>query len=162
MNTLVLNAQCSTDATLENEDRLISEAKDVLYARLRKPGQCLESSDSVRDFLILELAELEREVFGCLFLDSRNRLIEYRQLFMGTVDSCSVYPREVLKAALQTNASAIVLAHNHPSGYAEASQADIKVTKDLKSILVELDIRVLDHFIVAGKNTLSFAERGLI
>ena len=116
----------------------------------------------MRDFLILELAELEREVFGCLFLDSRNRLIEYRELFMGTVDSCSVYPREVLKAALQTNASAIVLAHNHPSGYAEASQADIKVTKDLKSILVELDIRVLDHFIVAGKNTLSFAERGLI
>ena len=162
MNKLVSNAQCSTDATLEHEDRLISEAKAVLYARLKKLGQSLESSDSVRDFLILELAGLEREVFGCLFLDSRNRLIEYRQLFMGTVDSCSVYPREIVKAALHINASAIVLAHNHPSGYVEPSQADIKITKDLRSILVELDIRVLDHFIVGRNDTLSFAERGLI
>jgi DNA repair protein RadC len=101
-------------------------------------------------------------VFCCLFLDCRHRLIEYQEMFVGTIDSCSVYPREVVKAALKVNAAAVILAHNHPSGVAEPSEADQRITARLKSALALLDIRILDHFVIGDNTAVSFAERGLL
>jgi DNA repair protein RadC len=122
----------------------------------------LESPDAVKSVIALHLRELEHEVFACLFLDNRHRLIRYQQLFNGTINSASVYPREVVKAALAANAAAVVLAHNHPSGVAEPSRADIEITKKLKDALALVEIRVLDHIIVGDGYQVSLAERGEI
>ena len=112
---------------------------------------------------MLHLAELEHEAFAALFLNAQNRLIEYRELFRGTLTQTSVYPREVVKAALRLNADAVIFAHNHPSGLSEPSHADEVLTGSLKSALAVVDIKVLDHFIIAGRGEpLSFAERGLL
>ena len=116
----------------------------------------------VRDYLRTKIAELEHEVFVTLLLDSQNRLIEYIELFRGTLAQTSVYPREVVKVALSRNAAAMILAHNHPSGVAEPSRADELLTQSLKQALALVDVRVLDHFVVAGAETVSFAERGLL
>ena len=121
-----------------------------------------ESPQQVRDFLVLKLGNLTREVFFVLFVDTQNRLIASEELFSGTLTQTSVYPREVLKRALHHNAASIIFAHNHPSGIARQSSADELLTKQLKQALALVDVRVLDHFIVAGNNTLSFAERGLL
>lgn len=125
-------------------------------------GDLLASPAQVRDYLCLKLGALPREVFVVLFLDAQNRLLADEQLFAGTLMQTSVYPREVVKRALHHNAAALILAHNHPSGVAEPSQADACITTALKQALALVDIRVLDHFIVAGNTTLSFAERGLL
>lgn len=109
----------------------------------------------------LQLGALAYEVFGCLFLDNRNRLICIEYLFRGTIDGASVHPREVVKAALQHNAAGIILFHNHPSGVAEPSQADEFITRRLKKALGLIDVRVLDHLII-GEQTYSFAEAGLL
>jgi DNA repair protein RadC len=122
----------------------------------------MTSPELVRDFLRTKLAELPHEVFVTLLLDAQNRLVQYLELFRGTLSQTSVYPREVVKAALQHNAAAMILAHNPPSGVAEPSRADELLTQSLKQALALVDVRVLDHFIVAGAETLSFAERGLI
>lgn len=144
-------------------DAVIRNALAVLDSRLRAPGELLNSPQQVRDFLRLHLAELEYEVFGVLFLSSQNRLIEYRELFRGTLMHTSVYPREVVKEVLRLNAAAVVFAHNHPSGCREQSNADELLTRALKSALAIIDVKVLDHFIVAGHaSPLSFAERGLL
>jgi DNA repair protein RadC len=116
----------------------------------------------VRDFLRVKLGALEHEVFAVLMLDVQNRLIEYVELFRGTVSQASVYPREVVKESLARNAAALVLVHNHPSGVAEPSRADEHLTQTLKAALALVDVRVLDHLIVAGSDVLSFAERGLL
>jgi DNA repair protein RadC len=117
----------------------------------------------VRDWLRLKLASRQSEVFMALWLDAQNRLIRADELFTGTLTQTSVYPREVVKAALANNAAAVILAHNHPSGIAEPSQADELLTRNLKAALAMVDVRLLDHFIVAGTGTpLSFAERGLL
>ncbi|NJD25173.1 MAG: JAB domain-containing protein [Betaproteobacteria bacterium] len=117
----------------------------------------------VRDWLRLKLATRPHEVFMALWLDAQNRLIRADELFTGTLTQTSVYPREVVKAALACNAAAVILAHNHPSGVAEPSRADELLTQSLKSALALVDIKVLDHFIVAGNAApLSFAERGLL
>ena len=158
----VTDRQCFSNTLSEQENRLVNEAKGVLYARLQTRDLMLSSTNAVKDYLCLQLADRQREVFCCLFLDSQNRLIEYREMFVGTIDSCSVYPREVVKAALQVNAGALILAHNHPSGIAEPSQADMAITKRLKDALSLMDIRVLDHFIIGSDTLVSFAERGLI
>jgi DNA repair protein RadC len=105
---------------------------------------------------------LQHEVFVTLLLDAQNRLIEYVELFRGTLTQTSVYPREVVKVALTKNAAAMIMAHNHPSGVAEPSRADELLTQTLKQALSLVDVRVLDHFIVAGADTVSFAERGLL
>jgi DNA repair protein RadC len=105
---------------------------------------------------------LPHEVFVALLLDAQNRLVQYVELFRGTLAQTSVYPREVVKAALEHNAAAMILAHNHPSGVAEPSRADELLTQSLKQALALVDVRVLDHFIVAGADTLSFAERALL
>jgi DNA repair protein RadC len=105
---------------------------------------------------------MEREVFGCLFLDNRHRLIALEEMFLGTIDGASVHPREVVKRALKLNAAAVILAHNHPSGVAEPSQADELITARIRDALALVDIRVLDHLVVGGTTVTSFAERGLI
>jgi DNA repair protein RadC len=122
----------------------------------------LASPQSVRDYLRLHFVGQEYESFVVLFLDAQNRLIAANELFRGTLTQTSVYPREVVKEALKQNAGAVILAHNHPSGMAEPSRADEMLTNSLKQALSLVDVRVMDHFIVAGPETLSFAERGLI
>lgn len=118
---------------------------------------------AVRDYLRLHLAGLAHEVFFAIWLDAQNRLIAAEELFRGTLTQTSVYPREVVKKALWHNAAAVVLAHNHPSGVAEPSAADEFLTRELRQALALVDVRVLDHFIVAGQSPpLSFAERGLL
>lgn len=116
----------------------------------------------VRDYLVLRLGKLTREVFLVMFLDAQNRLHATEELFSGTLTQTSVYPREVVKRALYHNAAGVIFAHNHPSGIAQQSSADETLTTQLKQALALVDIRVLDHFIVAGNQTLSFAERGLL
>lgn len=122
----------------------------------------LTSPGSVRDYLRLFFTGREYESFVVLFLDAQNRLIAADELFRGTLTQTSVYPREIVKEALRQNAAAVIFSHNHPSGVAEPSRADEALTSSLKQALALVDVRVLDHFIVAGATTLSFAERGLI
>jgi len=122
----------------------------------------LQNPRAVRDYLTVHYAGQEREVFGCLFLDNRHRLIAVEEMFLGTVDGASVHPREVVKRALKLNAAAVILAHNHPSGVAEPSQADELITTRLRDALALVDIRVLDHLVVGGATVTSFVERGLI
>lgn len=121
-----------------------------------------QSPQQVRDYLVLKLGALTREVFMVLFLDAQNRLNAAEELFSGTLTQTSVYPREVIKRAMHHNAASVILAHNHPSGVAQQSAADELLTQQLKQALALVDVRVLDHFIVAGNQTLSFAERGLL
>lgn len=124
-------------------------------------GNCLTRSEQTRNYLRARLRDYKYEVFACLMLDNRNRVIAFRELFRGTIDGASVYPREVVKQALADNAAAVILAHNHPSGVCEASQADIRITERLQKALGLVDIRVLDHVIIGdGINCLS--EQGLI
>ena len=122
---------------------------------------CLTSPAQTTNYLRARLRDYDYEVFACLMLDNRNRVIAFREMFRGTVDAASVYPREVVKQALADNAAAIILAHNHPSGVSEPSQADIRITERLKKALQLVDIRVLDHVIVGDRVT-SFSEQGLI
>jgi DNA repair protein RadC len=122
----------------------------------------LSSPRAVRDYLRLTLAGREQEVFVVLLLDAQHRVIACEELFHGTLTQTSVYPREVVKCSLRHNAAAVIFAHNHPSGVAEPSHADEILTRSLKSALALVDIQVLDHFIVAGSRTMSFAERGLL
>ena len=122
----------------------------------------LTSPQQVRDYLCLKLGSLTREVFVVLFLDAQNRVLAYEELFSGTLTQTSVYPREVVKRALHHNAASVIFAHNHPSGIAEQSRADELLTTALKQALALIDIRVRDHFVVAGNTTLSFAEQGLL
>ncbi len=125
-----------------------------------RAGDALNSPKAVRDWLRLKLSGLGHEVFVAVFLDAQNRVIESEELFRGTLTQTSVYPREIVKRALAHNAAGVILAHNHPSGVAEPSQADRWLTDQLKSALGLVDVKVLDHFIVAGGSGLSFAERG--
>ena len=125
-------------------------------------GSALTSPEAVRDYLRLSLAALPHEAFVVLFLDSQHRLLAADELFRGTLAQTSVYPREIVKAALGHNAAAVIFAHNHPSGVAEPSRADELLTQALKQALALVDIRTLDHFVVAGHRVVSFAERGLL
>lgn len=137
-------------------------ARRALAEEIRT-GDLLSSPQAVRDWLRLQLAALPHEVFCALWLDNRNRLIVFEELFRGTLAQTSVYPREVVKQALAHNAAAVVFAHNHPSGAAEPSRADEMLTQSLKQALALVDVKVLDHFVVAGTAPpLSFAERGIL
>lgn len=135
--------------------------KRWLDEELRR-GDALASPEAVRSYLRLMFAGEEREVFVALFLDTQNRLIAGEKLSFGTLAQTSVYPREVVKRTLQLNAGAVIFAHNHPSGVAEPSRADELLTQALKQALALVDVRVLDHFVIAANKTTSFAERGLI
>ena len=142
-------------------DEILDAARTILARRVRK-GSALSSPHATRDFLRLQLATRDHEVFAILFLDNRHRLIEFVPLFRGTIDGATVYPREVVKEALARNAAAVILAHNHPSGVAEPSHADELITGRLRDALGLVDVRVLDHFVVTGDAIVSFAERGLL
>ncbi|MCW9048367.1 MAG: DNA repair protein RadC [Gammaproteobacteria bacterium] len=126
-----------------------------------KRGDSLTSPQETRQFLSSKLRDYTHEVFAVLFLDQRHRVIRFDEMFQGTIDGASVYPREVVKKALEYNAAAVIFAHNHPSGVAEPSQSDERITQRLKEALGLVDIRVLDHFVV-GDDVISFAERGLL
>ena len=140
-------------AVLEMANRRLSESI--------KRDDCLTSPADTMSFLRSQLRDQPHEVFACLMLDNRNRVIAFRELFRGTIDGANVYPREVVKQALADNAAAVIFAHNHPSGVSEPSDADINITERLKKALALVDIRVLDHVIV-GEQSLCFSERGLI
>lgn len=138
----------------------IREALALLERQLREPGASFTSSHAVRDWLRLQLASLEREEFIALFLDNQHCLITHETLFTGTINHTQVHPREVVKAALKYNAAAIIIAHCHPSGLAEPSNADRQITGRLKNALELMEIRLLDHLVVGGMEVVSFAERG--
>ncbi|HCH1218850.1 DNA repair protein RadC [Vibrio parahaemolyticus] len=141
-------------------DKVLDAAAEILATRaLRGDQYC--NPEAKKTYLSCKLKHHEREVFAVMFLDNQHRLIAFEKLFFGTIDSASVYPREVLKAALRVNAAALIFAHNHPSGDATPSQADKQITQRLKEALALVDIRVLDH-IVVGDSAISFAERGLL
>jgi len=127
-----------------------------------RAGNALTSPGAVRDYLRAAIGGHEHEVFVCLWLDAQHRVTACEELFRGTLTQTSVYPREIVKAALRANAAAVIFAHNHPSGAAQPSRADELLTRNLKDALALVEIKVLDHFIVAGRQTLSFAERGLL
>jgi DNA repair protein RadC len=127
-----------------------------------KEGAALTSPGAVRDYLRLAIGAREYEVFVCIWLDAQHRVVAIEEPFRGTLTQTSVYPREIVKAALAVNAAAVIFAHNHPSGAAQPSQADELLTRSLKEALALVDVKVLDHFIVAGNQAISFAERGLL
>ncbi|EPD9022657.1 RadC family protein [Escherichia coli] len=141
------------------EHLLIEQARKLLRASVRK-GKQLTSPDDVRDFLLFTLALRENEVFGVVLLDNQNRVQVWRELFQGAINEIPIYPREVVKLALQHNAASIILVHNHPSGSTEISAQDRHITQRLQQALELIDVRVLDHFIVAGDCTVSMAECG--
>ena len=149
-------------ALTAREKRTIYRAMGILEAHLRhSPSEVFNSPGAVRDYLTLKLAREEREQFVVLFLNVQHHLIEAETMFYGTLTQTCVSPREVVKQALYHNAAAVILAHNHPSGVIEPSQSDRVLTEGLKQALSLVDVRILDHFIIAGNNTLSFAERGM-
>lgn len=164
---------------LEAPDRDVMEAPGMglaKYAQLRaalelterylqcgfERGAAITDPGMTRRYLMTKLRAYTREVFACLYLDNQHRLIKYEELFFGTIDGASVHPREVVKGALEHNAAAVIFAHNHPSGIAEPSQADQRITDRLKSALLLVDVRVLDHMIVGDREVVSLAERGLL
>jgi DNA repair protein RadC len=125
-------------------------------------GDALDSVAATRRYLTARLRHQPHEVFACLFLDNRHRMISYEELFHGTIDGASVHPRQVVRRALHHNAAALIFAHNHPSGVAEPSRADEQITRRLKDALGLIDVRVLDHFVIGDGQAVSFAERGLL
>lgn len=141
-------------ATLELSDRYLGAGFDW--------GEAITDPSITRRYLRCKLGRYSREVFAVMFLDNQHRLVSYKELFFGTIDGASVHPREVVVRALANNSAAVILAHNHPSGVEEPSQADQRITERLKAALLLVDVRVLDHMIVAESEVLSFAERGLL
>lgn len=143
-------------------DRTIARALKILETRLSYEGTAMGNPAVTKKYLVCKLSELKSEVFGMLMLDSQHRVISSVNLFTGTIDGASVYPREVVRAVLEANAAAVILYHNHPSGVPEPSLADRQITRRLVDALALIDVRVLDHIIVGGVTTTSFAEKGLI
>lgn len=142
-----------------SESELITTAKNAIAERIPNTP-VFTSPDVVRDYLILELSDKPMEIFYVLFLNTRHKLLGMEAMFHGTIDGASVYPREVVRKALEYNAAAVILAHNHPSGNPEPSRDDIKITTRLKESLALVDIRVLDHLVVGQGSVVSLAERG--
>jgi len=157
-------ARCPLDpAAMDREDRLIARAKKALSRRLGMPGAAIDSTTTVKDFLMLELGEEAREVFCALFLDAQHRVMSFELLFAGTLTQTSVYPREVARRCLELNVAAVIFAHNHPSGVTTPSEADKVLTSTLKTTLAVFDVQVLDHIIVGGASyPVSFREWGLL
>lgn len=144
------------------EDPLIRQAIGVLEKRMFKRSTKLTTPAGVRDYLQIKLAGEALEVFAVVFLDARHRVIAYEPMFHGTIDGAAVYPRAVLKRAIEHNCAAVIFAHNHPSGETEPSQADRAITTRLRSVLEVVDIRVLDHFVIGEGKPFSFAEAGFL
>ena len=146
---------------LASADQILEAARLVIDQKMQR-GTSFTSPAAVKEYLFAKLSGFEHEVFAVLFMDTQHRLIEYAEMFRGTIDGASVYPRELVKEALRLNAAAVIISHNHPSGNPEPSQADKVLTQRLNEALRLVDVRVLDHVIVAGNSTASFAERGQI
>lgn len=140
--------------------QVLEKAAEIINARYSR-GTAFNSAETAKDYLGWKLGGHEREVFSVVLLDSQHRLIEYKELFYGTIDAAPVYPREIVKLVLEVNAAACILAHNHPSGCPEPSSADKNITERVKNVLAMIDVKVLDHIIV-GDRAISFSERGLI
>jgi len=150
-------------AARADDTEIVREALRILDQQLRAQDEIyLTSPTTVRDYLRLQLATRECEIFAVLFLTNRHRVIAFTEMFRGTIDGASVHPREVVKEVLHHNAAAVILCHNHPSGASEPSRADEAITRRLKDALALVDVRVLDHLIVGGSEITSFAERGLL
>lgn len=148
--------------TREQEDSIISQAMEILGNRMRLHKAVFTSPTEVGSYLCMMMGQLEHESFHIMFLNSQHLLIEGETMFRGTLGQTSVYPREVVRAALKHNAAAVVFCHNHPSGSVEPSRADEYLTQSLKSALALVDVRVLDHFVVSGNRWCSMAAKGLI
>ena len=142
-------------------DEIVDEAKRAIERKHRR-GEQMKSPAAVEEYLRVKLGHESNEKFVALWLDNRHRLLAYEELFNGTIDGTSVYPRVIVKRALELNAAAVILAHQHPSGMAEPSQADERITRRLKSALELVDIRVLDHLVIGGDSVVSLASRGLL
>ncbi|MEO0996336.1 MAG: DNA repair protein RadC [Pseudomonadota bacterium] len=142
--------------------KAVPEIAGRYYEEKLVHGCAIASPDDTRRFLTARLRDRPYELFCCLYLDNRHRVIRFEELFRGTIDGASVYPREVARAALAVNAAALILAHNHPSGVAEPSDADRRITRRLKAALELLDIRLLDHLVVGDGEVVSLAARGLL
>ncbi len=140
---------------------VLEMARRHLAEELKK-GSAINSPQVTRNFLLSTMRAARQEIFACLYLDSQNRLIEFREHFYGTIDSSSVYPRELVRSALECNAAAIILAHNHPSGIAQPSEADRSTTRTIKAAMQLIDVRLVDHMVVGDGEVLSFAELGLL
>lgn len=145
-----------------HDQQIIDRALSILEERAKYGVEDLSSPSSVRNYLRLRIGLLEREEFWVVWLDAQNRAISFEQMFVGTLTQTSVYPREIVKAALKHNAASAILAHNHPSGLPEPSNADVRLTRHLKDALAMVDVRVIDHFVIGGATMTSFAERGMI
>ncbi len=162
MTTLAGPGTPAEPANRAAEDSIIQQALFIVRSRLNITSYNLTNPSATRTFLELELLGEKDEHFCCLFLDSRNRLIKFERVFHGTIDGASVFPRVVVRRALEWNAAGVILAHNHPSGVAEASEADKRITRRLKEALALVDIKVLDSMIVGSEGSFSFAEKGLL
>lgn len=146
---------------LLSEEEILAAAEEIIERRFLREAS-IASVEDTRRFLRAKLSTQPHEVFACLFLDNRHRVIAYEALSHGTIDGAAVYPRQVVKRALHHNAAALILVHNHPSGTPEPSRADEQITQRLKDALALVDVRVLDHIVVGGTEIVSFAERGLL
>lgn len=146
----------------DEASKVIDQAMRILKARVCKAGVMLNSPQVVKDYLVIKYAEAEREVFGVIWLNVKNRILAHEEMFLGTLTHCSVHPREVLKAALKHNAASAIFYHNHPSGSAEPSEADKRLTGTLTNALSIIDVRSLDHIVIGGVDTFSFAEHSMI
>ena len=144
-----------------DEFTILCVAEQIREARFHR-DQVLTHPSASNDFLVAKLGMLEHEVFAAIFLDNKYGILAFEILFTGSLTGASVYPREVVKAALRHNAAAVIFAHNHPSGIPEPSQADREITAELRRALNLIEVRVLDHIIVGGNKTASFAQRGLL
>lgn len=164
-NTLYRDTNTTDDAEKFpesiSEDEVLYWAEKIITKRFTRSNY-LNSPDATRDFLKIILAKEKREIFMIIFLDTQNGVLSHEILFQGTIDGAAVYPREIVKAALDNNAASVILVHNHPSGWPEPSQADVSITDRIVKSLETIDVRVIDHLIAGGTRTTSFAERGLI
>lgn len=161
MNKRVQSETPASYIPREDDDAIVARATEIVHARMER-GQQMSDPDTAGLYASMKLHGMDREVFGAMFLDTRHRLIAYREMFQGTIDGAEVHPREVVKAALQLNAAAIIVCHNHPSGNPDPSAADRAVTARLKQALALIDVRLLDHFIVGDGPALSMAARGMV
>lgn len=145
-----------------SDDAILKRAAAILEARCVREGDVLSNPTDARRAVQLRTATLEHEIFGLVYLDNQHRVLGFEDLFRGTIDGCTVHPREVVKAALRMNAAAVLIYHNHPSTDPTPSRADELLTQRLRDVLNLLDIRVIDHIVIGGTEVVSFAERGLL
>ena len=157
-----VQASYTTRMTQTNDDEIVDQAMQILSSRIKTPASYITCPEDTKRLLKLKMSLLGHEVFYCVFLDNKHGVLEVEEMFRGTIDVSSVYPREVVKRALEVNAAAVIFAHNHPSGVAEPSKSDENITIKLRDACALVDIRVLDHLIIAGNNMTSLAEMGII